>query len=120
MSHLTMSVEMDSWLESHTTPPTPPLFARPAAPKAVPSVPITDAEFAWLWPRFQKCRFGSISAATSFARTELSRVTPRGKLFCLRMTHRHRTQIFGKRARAMSEDEILGLIREAAARPQNL
>lgn len=77
-----------------------------------------DAEFAWLWPRFQKCRFGGIRAAKSFARTSLERVTPRGKNFAVRMAYRHRTQILGSAARKMTQDEFLGAVRTAAAKPQ--
>lgn len=107
----TLSPEMDAWLErQHAKQP------EPAPTKAAPQVPITDDEFAWLWPRFQKCRFGTISAATKFARTPLDRVTPRGKVFALRMAFRHRTQIFGRSARKLAHDEFLSEIRTAAAK----
>lgn len=116
----TYSKECDEWMARQLArnPPAPITGTlQPVAKgKPVPACPLTDAEFAWLWPRFQKCRFGGIRAAKSFARTSLECVTPRGKNFAVRMAYRHRTQILAS-ARKMTQDEFLGAVRTAAAKP---
>lgn len=113
-----MSPEMDAWLARRASDGKPAAMGGPIATLPAPAFPLTEAEFAWLWPHFQKCRFGGIRAARSFARTSLEKVTPRGKEFALRMAFRHRTQIFGKGARKFTQDEFLGRIREAARSAQ--
>lgn len=114
----TLSPEMDAWLQRQQATPHLEEVREPRNAPA-PACPLSEAEFAWLWARFQKCRFGTCGAATRFARTELSHVTPRGKAFCLRMAFRHRTQLFGKAARKMGQDEFLSAVRVAAERAAN-
>lgn len=119
----TLSPEMDAWLERQRAkqpPPTAPDTIPLSVPKnkPAPECPLTDAQFAWLWPRYQKCRFGMISAASRLAKTPLQNLTVRGKNFAIRMAFKHRTQIFGRPARKFAQDEFLSAIRTAAAKDQ--
>jgi hypothetical protein len=114
----TMSPEMDAWVAHQHAQENQRARAQEQRIDDA-SLPLTTTDFEWLWPRFQKCKFGMISAATRFAKTPLCNVTVKGKRFAIRMAFRHRTQIFGTAARKMSHDEFLGAIRSASATVSN-
>jgi len=59
---------------------------------------LTDAELAWLWPRYQRCTFPVASFPKRFARNTLDRLTEAGRLMACDLAFQYRRQIFGKHA----------------------
>lgn len=119
---MSLSAEMDLWLEEQQTLAVPRPGRR--SPQLVgvtdrdtdfvPPCPLTDAEIDWLWPRYQRCSFPPATFAKRFARTPRASLTPRGKNACVRLAYQYRRQIFWKSASQWSEAEFLNVVRSVA------
>jgi len=126
----TMSVEMDRWLADARDDQAIPRVPHRGAPQLVgvterdldqvAACPLTDAEIDWLWAKYQGLSFPPATFAKRFARTERSRLTPRGKNACVKLSYRYRRQIFGKAGTKMAEDEFLSMVRYAAMRAKGV
>lgn len=94
---LPLTPEQREWMDRVSpAPPAAPAKLEAAAPA---SAVFTDAEIAWLWPRLQKCRFGSgYCLAKSFTKTPLENLTPKGKACLHEVAYRYRRQIFADAA----------------------
>lgn len=70
-----LTADEQAWLARVT-----PVVEVPKRKPAADPVPVlSDAEVAWLWPKFQRCRHRLGSFAKSFAKTPLEKLTVRGK-----------------------------------------
>lgn len=80
-----------------------------------PPAELTDAEFAWLWPRFQRCTFPPASFVKRFARNEVSNLKDKGRNMGESLAYQYRRQIFGKRAAKWDRVKFLHAVRVHAA-----
>lgn len=76
---------------------------------------LTDAEIAWLWPRFQNCSHRGYSFAKSFAKTGLDHLTARGRAVVHSVAYPYRRQIFRDSAK-WSEARFISEVRQAAGK----
>lgn len=107
---LPLTAEEEAWLARVR-----PVVESPKKKPAVDPVPVlSDAEVAWLWPRFQGCRHQVGSFARSFARTAFDKLTVRGKACLDSVAYVYRAQIFGKDAKKWGRAEFIKAVRRAA------
>lgn len=59
---------------------------------------LSDAELAWLWPRYQRCSFPIWGLPKQFAKNDISQLTEAGRLTACDLAFQYRRQIFGQRA----------------------
>lgn len=79
--------------------------------------PFTEAEFAWLWPKYRACGFPVASFPKRFARNELSQLTEKGRNTGASLAFQYRRQIFGQRSAKWTFDEFTKAVQFAAKQP---
>ena len=79
--------------------------------------PFTTKEFAWLWPRFQRCGFSPASFPKRFAKNELDRLTDKGRNTGVGLAYQYRRQIFANSAK-WTWEQFVENVRIAAAKEE--
>jgi hypothetical protein len=83
--------------------------------KETPPCELTDAELAWLWPRFQRCTFPVASFPKRFARNDVAKLREKGRAMAVALAFQYRRQIFGQKAAKWDRGHFISAVRVHAA-----
>lgn len=78
--------------------------------------PFTEAEFAWIWPKYRVCSFPVASFPKRFARNELSQLSEKGRKMGVSLAFQYRRQIFGKQAAKWTFEEFTKAVQVASTK----